>query len=66
VALPADRVSALTAGLERATGRSVRIETRVDDRIIGGAVVRLGSTVYDGSITRQLERMRETLVGRAE
>jgi F0F1-type ATP synthase delta subunit len=26
-------------------------------------VVRLGSTVYDGSITRQLERMRETLAG---
>jgi F-type H+-transporting ATPase subunit delta len=66
VALPADRVTALTAGLERATGRSVRIETRVDARLIGGAVVRLGSTVYDGSITRQLERMRETLVGTAE
>ncbi len=66
VALPADRVTALTAGLERATGRSVRIETRVDDRIIGGAVVRLGSTVYDGSITRQLERMRQTLVGTTE
>jgi F-type H+-transporting ATPase subunit delta len=63
VALPADRVNALTDGLQRATGRSVRIETRVDDSIIGGAVVRLGSTVYDGSITRQLERMRETLAG---
>jgi F-type H+-transporting ATPase subunit delta len=66
VALPADRVSALTAGLERATGRSVRIETRVDEKIIGGAVVRLGSTVFDGSITRQLERMRQTLAGTAE
>ena len=63
VALPADRVNALTDGLQRATGRSVRIETRVDDSIIGGAVVRLGSTVYDGSITRQLERMRDTLAG---
>ena len=66
VALPADRLTALTAGLERATGRSVRIETRVDDRIIGGAVVRLGSTVYDGSITRQLERMKETLAAGVE
>ena len=66
VALPADRVTALTAGLERATGRNVRIETRVDATIIGGAVVRLGSTVYDGSITRQLERMKETLAAGVE
>ena len=66
VALPADRVAALTDGLKRATGRNVQIETRVDASIIGGAVARIGSTVYDGSITRQLERMKETLarVGR--
>jgi F-type H+-transporting ATPase subunit delta len=63
VALPPDRVTALANGLERATGRSVRVEARVDAAIMGGAVVRLGSTVYDGSITRQLERMRETLAG---
>ena len=29
--------------------------------IIGGAVTRIGSTVYDGSVTRQLERLRESL-----
>ena len=66
VALPADRVTALAAGLERATGRSVRVEATVDGRIMGGAVVRLGSTVYDGSITRQLERMKEALTSAAE
>ena len=63
VALPADRVTALAAGLTRATGRNVLVETRVDPGIIGGAVARIGSTVYDGSITRQLERIRETLSG---
>ena len=66
VALPADRVTALAAGLERATGRSVRVEATVDGRIMGGAVVRLGSTVYDGSITRQLERMKEALTSAAD
>jgi F-type H+-transporting ATPase subunit delta len=60
--LPADRVSALTQELERATGRNVQVATRVDESIIGGAVAKIGSTVYDGSITRQLERMRETLI----
>jgi F-type H+-transporting ATPase subunit delta len=60
-ALPADRVAALTETLTRATGRNVQIATRVDPSIIGGAVARIGSTVYDGSITRQLERLKETL-----
>jgi F-type H+-transporting ATPase subunit delta len=66
VALSADRVTALTEGLKRATGRDIRLATRVDPSIIGGAVVRIGSTVYDGSITRQLERMRDTLAAAAE
>jgi F-type H+-transporting ATPase subunit delta len=61
-ALPADRVSALQQGLVRATGRQVQLENRVDPGIIGGAVTRIGSTVYDGSITTQLARLKERLV----
>jgi F-type H+-transporting ATPase subunit delta len=60
--LPADRLDALTAGLSSATGRQVQLENRVDPRIIGGAIARIGSTVFDGSITRQLEKMHEALV----
>ena len=62
VALSPERVAALADELTRATGRSVQIATRIDPSIIGGAVAKIGSTVYDGSITRQLERLRETLV----
>jgi F-type H+-transporting ATPase subunit delta len=61
-ALPDDRVAAIRNGLTRATGRDVTLETRVDASIIGGAVARIGSTVFDGSVTRQLERMRDALV----
>jgi F-type H+-transporting ATPase subunit delta len=66
VALPPERVTALTDELKRATGRNVLIATRVDESIIGGAVAKIGSTVYDGSITRQLERMKETLTNAAD
>jgi F-type H+-transporting ATPase subunit delta len=59
--LPSDQVTAIREGLKRATGRDVQLETNVDPEIIGGAVARIGSTVYDGSVTRQLERMRERL-----
>jgi F-type H+-transporting ATPase subunit delta len=39
----------------------VRVTTRVDESIIGGVVARIGSTVFDGSISRQLERLKVQL-----
>ncbi len=47
--------------LARATGRTVTLQTRTDPALIGGIVARIGSTVYDGSITRQLEKMKARL-----
>ena len=61
IGLPPDRVAALQQGLARATGRQVQIETRIDPSIIGGAITRVGSTVYDGSVTRQLEKIKDAL-----
>jgi F-type H+-transporting ATPase subunit delta len=63
VPLPDDRMSALRDGLARATGRRVLLDVRVDPSIVGGAVARIGSTVYDGSVTMQLEKMKERLIG---
>jgi F-type H+-transporting ATPase subunit delta len=63
--LPPDRIAALQQGLARATGRQVQLETKVDGSIIGGAVARIGSTVYDGSVTTQLQKVRERLVAAA-
>jgi len=65
VTLPADRVASLQQGLASATGRQVQLENRVDPSIIGGAITRIGSTVYDGSVTRQLELMKEALTEKA-
>ena len=61
VALTKDRASAVEESLARVTGRAVTLVTRVDPSIIGGVVARIGSTVYDGSVTRQLQRMKEKL-----
>ena len=65
IGLPADRVAALQQGLAQATGRQVQLESRVDPTISGGAIARVGSTVYDGSVMRQLEKMKEALIGEA-
>jgi len=59
--LPPDRAKAIEASLSRSTGRTISLTTRVDPAIIGGVVTRIGSTVYDGSVARQLEKIRERL-----
>lgn len=61
VPLTDDRIDALRQGLAQATGRQVQLEARVDPAIIGGAVARIGSTVFDGSVTMQLQKVKERL-----
>ena len=65
VELPEDQVTVLRKGLASVTGRQVQLETRVNPGIIGGAVARIGSTVYDGSVTTQLQKVKERLVSAA-
>ena len=60
--LAADRVEAIGRRLASIAGKTVTVSSRVDAGIIGGMVARIGGTVYDGSVTRQLEKMREKLV----
>jgi F-type H+-transporting ATPase subunit delta len=66
VELPPERVAALRDGLAQATGREVQLETRVDPSLVGGAVARIGSTVFDGSVTTQLERLKRSLIESAQ
>jgi F-type H+-transporting ATPase subunit delta len=61
VPLPAERLSALQGALAEKTGRIVQMSALVDPAIIGGVVARIGSLVYDGSVRRQLEKMKEIL-----
>jgi F-type H+-transporting ATPase subunit delta len=63
ISLPSDRVAALQQGLARATGREVQLDVKVDPAIVGGAIARVGSTVFDGSVTTQLRKLKEQLVG---
>lgn len=48
--------------LAKATGRKVTLTTKVDADLIGGMVARIGSTVYDGSVATQLEKLRAKLL----
>ncbi len=52
---------ALEQQIERVSGRKVRARYATDRELLGGAVVRLGSTIYDGSVRGQLERLKQEL-----
>jgi F-type H+-transporting ATPase subunit delta len=54
----------LEAEVAKLTGKHVRARYRQDASLLGGALVKVGSTVYDGSVSEQLERIREQLVER--
>ena len=55
------KVALLKERLATLTGRTVTMTTKVDPSIIGGVVARVGSTVYDGSVATQLDRIKNRL-----
>lgn len=59
--LGAQEKRSLEAQVAQVTGKQVRAVYSQDKALIGGAVVKVGSTIFDGSVRGQLERMRELL-----
>src|SRR6202035_5538091 len=49
------------AQVGKLTGKKVRAHYGQDASLLGGAVVRVGSTIYDGSVKGQLERLKEAI-----
>jgi F-type H+-transporting ATPase subunit delta len=56
-ALTPDQESRYAAALQKKLGRNVRLHTRVDQGLLGGAVLRAGDLVIDGSIKGRLDRL---------
>ena len=51
----------LRAALERVTGKTIRLEAKVEPEVLGGVVVVLGDRLIDGSVRREIERLRDEL-----
>ena len=51
----------LEAQVAKLTGHKVRAQYAQDGSILGGAIIKVGSTIYDGSVKGQLERIREAI-----
>jgi F-type H+-transporting ATPase subunit delta len=52
----------LVAGVGKLAGSRIEPTFKLDASIIGGTVVRIGSTVWDGSVRGRLERLKEALI----
>ena len=52
----------LVAGVGKLAGARIEPTFKLDESIIGGTVVRIGSTVWDGSVRGRLERLKEALI----
>lgn len=51
----------LAQTLERVTGKKIQVKYSLDPALLGGAVVRVGDTIYDGSVRNRLNQMRTRL-----
>ena len=61
VELSVAQKKSLTQSLEKKTGKKIEAKYSVDKTLLGGAVVRIGDTVYDGSLRHRLNEMRVRL-----
>jgi len=52
----------LVAGIGKLAGSKIDASFKLDASILGGTVVRIGSTVYDGSVRGRLDRLKESLM----
>ena len=59
--LTAPQKTQLQQTLERLTGRKIQAKYSLDQALLGGAVVRIGDTIYDGSVRNRLNQMRARL-----
>jgi F-type H+-transporting ATPase subunit delta len=61
VELSAAQKKELAATLTKLTGKKIETKYSLDPALLGGAVVRIGDTIYDGSLRSRLNEMRSRL-----
>lgn len=61
VPLPDDLRARIVTRIEEKTGSSVDLTESVDPEIVGGLVLRVGSSIVDGSVRHRIDELREAL-----
>ena len=56
------QIKQVTEALKKRLGREVNLVTKIDETIVGGAIIRAGDLVIDGSVSGQLDKLATTLM----
>lgn len=51
----------LVEKLEKFTGKKIQIDNHIDKSLVGGAITRIGTTLYDGSVITQLDQLKSII-----
>jgi ATP synthase F1 delta subunit len=65
VELPEDVVGKIGEEIERQTGQTVELQSRVDEEILGGIVLQVGNMVLDASVRNRLDKLRKNVAAAA-
>lgn len=57
-----ETISAIVKGIERSTGKKVELSSQTDKELLGGLKLRIGNTIFDGTIANQMAKMKKALL----
>ena len=55
-------ISSIVQGIEKSTGKKVELKTESDKELLGGLKLRVGNTIFDGTIANQMAKMKKVLM----
>jgi F-type H+-transporting ATPase subunit delta len=55
-------ISSIVSGIERSTGKKVELSTQTNKELLGGLKLRVGNTIFDGTIANQMTKMKKVLL----
>jgi len=61
-AIDKDTIATLITGIEKATGKKVELNAHFDKELLGGLKLRVGNTIFDGTIANQIAKMKKVLL----
>jgi F-type H+-transporting ATPase subunit delta len=57
-----ETISSIVKGIERSTGKKVELSSQTDKELLGGLKLRIGNTIFDGTIANQMAKMKKVLL----
>lgn len=57
-----ETMSSIVQGIEKTTGKNVELRTETDKELLGGLKLRVGNTIFDGTIANQMAKMKKVLL----